>query len=233
MNLIPPSVMTLSDKDRSMLGIGVFPGFRDFFNNIANDGEPDATNWTVIEAVGSVRVIHNTAEEPGYLYCLPDAAGGNDAIAHTIDKRVFALKELVLTIRLEARVKFDWASDTGEVCGIGFMENECGINDIVDLTDVGNRVASIVVVDNVPTAYTTDGAAETTDLSAFITDNTWFDLRIIISREQVEFYIDGILRATHDTNVPIAVWCFVCGATSEGDAITEKFFLESIDIWGE
>ena len=118
----------LSAKEKSLLGIGVFPGFRDFFNTVANDADPNTTNWTVIENTGAVTVQNDTDAVPGYLKCYVGAGAGNDAMAHTKDKRVFSIKNDVTTIHLKVKAKFDWTDDTSAQCGIGFIENDYLVN---------------------------------------------------------------------------------------------------------
>ncbi len=106
-------------------------------------------------------------------------------------------------------------------------------DDIIDLIDVANEVATVVVHNQVPTAYTSDGStAQTTSLASYITDNTWFLLEIVISATDVKFYIDDTLRATHSTNVPSAVWFFAFGATCENNTV-QKTYVQYVQIWGE
>ena len=63
-------ITTLTDKEKSLLGLGVVPGFREFFNTAADLGDPDTTYWSVVEnGGGAVRVDNDTANQPGHLEC--------------------------------------------------------------------------------------------------------------------------------------------------------------------
>jgi len=222
----------LTAKEKSLLGIGVFPGFRDYFNKVANDADPDATHWCVVENGGTVKVENDQAAPSGFCSCQSLAVNDNDAIACTKDLIDFNIKEPVTTIHFESRVNFDWSSNTGDVCGIGFILYLYAIVDM-DAFINGWDAAAIVVHNDVPTAYSdAGGASDTTDLSAFITDNTWFDLDIAISATAVNFYINGILRATHETNVPSSGWQIAFGSTCE-NAANESTKVEYVEVWGE
>lgn len=224
----------ISAKDKSLLGIGVLPGFHDDFSTIANDAAPDTASWSVVEnGGGSVTVENDLAGKPGRLKCISGGTTGDDGIAHTADKRMFSLKNSVTTLHLSARLKFDITeAGVNTPGGIGFFHNEAPVS-VLDLTENTKHVATIIVDGNTPRAYSTDGAdAEVTDVSAHISDNTLFDLEIVISASDVKFYIDGTLRATHETRVPSNVWCIVVAAQSVNTA-QEYTYVENIKVWGE
>jgi len=223
----------LSAEEKSLLGIGVFPGFNDYFDTVANDADPNTINWSVIENTGTVNVENDTAALPGYLICNSGGATGNDGLAHTKDKRVFSLKNGVTTIHLKSYLIMNWAGQTGYECGIGFMENEQLISQVIDLIATAYEVAAIVSLTGNPNAYSSDGTTtELTDLSSYISDNTGFLLEIVISASDVKFYVNGTLRATHTTNVPSSVWQVCIGATCCNNiaSITKS---EYIKVWGE
>ncbi len=223
----------LSDKEKSLLGVGVFPGFQDFFNTIANNADPDPVHWSVTAGGGTVDAEMSTADEPGFISCITGSVLGNHAIVHTSDKLHFSFKTGVTTIHLKAKVKFDVFTENGDICGIGFVETDSVVDGIDVLTAASGEVASIVFNDQVPKAFASDGStAENADLSSWITDNTWFICEIIISASDVKYYIDETLRATLNTNVPLSVWQIAFGATVGTNSI-QKTFVEWIQIWGE
>ena len=130
-------------------------------------------------------------------------------------------------------MKFDWSVDNGDNCGFGFFRANSNPAGIAALIAVTAESAVIVVHDQTPTFYTNDGAVnETTDVSAHISDNTWFDGEIIISASDVKLYIDETLRATHSVRVPSAVWQLVLGATCVNDT-NQYTFAEYAQVWGE
>jgi len=223
----------LSAKEKSLLGIGVVPGFQDFFNTVANGAAPDSTYWSVVEnGDGAVTILSVTPYTPGFLQCYT-VVTGNDAIAYTKDKRVVSLKNGVTTVCLKAYVNLSWGCAGYEgKCGIGFTENDNIPADTDILTGAAHEVASIVADAGVPKAFSSDGnTVESTDLSSYISDDTWFDLEIRITSSDVKFYIDGTLRATHSTSVPNSVWQVVASGTGENDTIKVK--VEKIQVWGE
>jgi len=224
----------LSDKEESLLGIGVFPGFQDYFNTVVNDGAPDTTFWNVLDTgMGAVEVINDTGGAPaGYLSCTGQT-DGDDAIADTRDKVVFSIKDTVTTLHFKTHAELTFGDDT--IAGIGFVGNERTLGMVIDFYLANSEVATIVVkaTDHKPYACTSDGTTlESTDLSAYITSGTWYDFEIIITASDVKFYIDGTLRATHSTNVPSSVWQLAIGAQciDTGDS---HAYVEYVQVWGE
>ena len=224
----------LSDKGKSLLGIGAFPGFQDFFDTIADEVNPNSTYWSVIENTGTVQSRNVTASAPGYIVCSSGITNGQDAIAYTQGKKLISRKNGVTTVHFKMYGKFDWIAEaTGVSCGVGLVENDLIPSDTSDLIGAGNEVASIVVKDSTPYAYTSDGnTAESTDLSSYISDDMLFTLEIRITNSNVKFYIDGTLRATHSTNVPISIWQLMLGATCVNSA-TERVFAQYVQLWAE
>jgi len=225
----------LTAKEKSLLGIGVFPAFQDLFNTVADGADPDVTNWTVVENNGVVKIENHTTDLPGG-WCLAASGAntGDDGLACTFDKRIISFKEGVETIHFASRVNPLWASNTGYVVGIGLLENDSLIASIQELATANECPASIVVNDDIPTAYSSDGAViESTDLSAHISFNTWFDLLIIISSSDVKFYIDETLRATHETRVPSSIWQIAFGGTNVDNASSETIEVEGVTLWAE
>jgi hypothetical protein len=226
---------TLSDKEKSLLGLGVHPGFQDFFNDVAEGGDPTTDNWTVIENSGAVAVKHLTSYLPGSLDFIDGSSTGNDAIAHTLGKRMFTLKEGVTTIFLKARVRFNFqAGATGVQIGIGFMEGDAAPASMADIIAAAKEVASIVINNSAAACYASDGStAESDDLSSFISDNTWVTIEIRITASAVTFYTADTLRATLNTNVPSANWFVAAGCTNVVGSGNEILDIQWIQVWAE
>ncbi len=221
------AIETVTAKERSMLGIGAFPGFRDCFNKVADAAVPDATYWNVIEdGTATVQVLHGTP--PNFLE-LKSIAGDEDAIVHTMDKFLWAIKENVTTLHMKGR--FNYKQNTGNGnWAIGFLLYSNANPDALQLIQPAQHIASLLL----GTAYSSDGAVnETTDLTAFLSDNVWFDLEIEISATYVRFYIDGSLRATHEARVPDAVWQASITARRAGEAFDVELEAEQVEIWCE
>ncbi|MQY79690.1 MAG: hypothetical protein GH151_10935 [Bacteroidetes bacterium] len=225
----------LTEKQKSLLGVGVHPGFSDYFNTMGHNVNPDATNWNVREE-GNGECICNKyfADKPGYLYCRSGDLTGESGIATTSLKQSFSLKNGVTSINYESRVNFDWTADNGNNCGLGFhVISTAGLMSLDHLVDPVRYIVSIVVHDQVPTAFTSDGAIiQTTDLSAYISNGVDFTILVVISKTDVKFYVNGMIGATHATRVPDAVWYFAVGTTCKNDSV-QYTRIEKIEIWGE
>ena len=223
----------ISDKEKSLLGIGVLEGWQEYFNKVANDANPEVASWSVVETGGTANVENDTAGAPGYQHCSTGITTGNDSIAYTRGKKTFGLKYGVTTIHLEARVKVGFTADNGDKWGIGFVENDLTPTQVNSIVQPNANPALISMTSAVISATTSDNTTiEQTDITAFITNDTWFNLLIIISATDVKFYIDGTLRATHETNVPASVWQVVLAATCQNSA-AQHTYCQYVRVWGE
>lgn len=217
----------LSAKEKSLLGIGTFPGFRDCFNKVADAAAPDATYWNVIEDGASTVQVKHTPE-PGILEMI-SSVNIEDAIVFTKDKWLFALKNGVNSVHMKGRFKFELNGGNGS-WGLGFLIFSNADPAVFELIAANQYVASIVI----GTAYSSDGAvAENTDLSAFISESTWFDCEIVISAADVKYYVNEILRATHTTRVPDAVWQASLAIMRGGVAGNVELEDEEVELWCE
>ena len=224
----------LSDKEKSLLGIGVFPGLREYFNNKTNDYPPNPAHWNVTEVNGVVAVKNTTAEVPGYIVCAETVNGIANMIATTNGKVMISQKEPVTTIHVKSRIKFNYGIVDQAHVGIGFAEGDAAIIDMASMVGAAFEVASIIQREtNGVFAYASDGVAvESTDLNAYVADNTWFDVEIVISGSDVKYYINGVLRATHSTNVPSSSWQLVIGAKYQNE-IGSKLCAQYVNLWAE
>ena len=222
----------LSAKEKSLLGLGVFPGFREYFDTVADAADPSTTYWTVVQTTDLVYVQNNVNVVPGYLTCSVRAVADDDGLVFSRDKKIISLKYGVTTICLQGYIKFNWSNDAVPTCFAGLFDNDAAPASVNDMISA-NNVASIDVNEGVPYSRSgnSGGVDETTNLSAFISDDTWFLLKIEITSSSVKFYIDGTLRATHSTRVPAGVYQIGIGATSNGNINT--VYAQYLEIWGE
>jgi len=223
---------SLTDEERAFLGIGVGPALVDFWENAAHAGDPDSTYWTVTENGGTVTVFG----DGGYGPCVCESGNinGNDATVASKDKFVLSLKTGITTLHLRARAKFNWIATTGDTCGIGLVGNINSIDDVSNLDPDINDCVSVRVDAGTPKAGSGNGTPEETDLSAYISDDTYFTLEIVLSASDCKFYIDNTLRATHETQLPTpgTVFMILFGSTCE-DSANEYTRVQWIKAWCE
>lgn len=226
-------VETLTAKERSLLGLGVCPGFQDNFNMVGNNQVPDATKWSIVENGGNARVRSLTADVPGYCRCQGNGTAGNDALVYSQNKRVIALKTGVTTLHILTTVNFDWTGNAGGTHTIGFLQNDTTPTSIADWLTAGIHSACFTIGSSVCYSGAANaGGVESTDLSAFVADNTYYEFEIVISSTDVEYYIDGTLRDTLNTRVPDSVLQVGFGVTDVAVA-SEKMYVQKIQVWGE
>jgi len=228
---------SISDRDLSLLGAGVFPGFRDYFNTVANDADPIATYWNVTENGGDVHVENDLASNPGFLYAYSGNVVGQDALFDTKDKMTFSIKEPVTSIYLKTRLKMDVTGANANIfIGFGFVMNDTAFTDISGaFNSASTHQAAIYYLGGSGFGtITSDGVAfETTNVSAYVSDNTYFDFEVVITASDVKFYIDDTLRATHSTRVPSSVWQIFGGSTCYLVDTNGHLYCEYIDAGGE
>jgi hypothetical protein len=83
-------------------------------------------------------------------------------------------------------------------------------------------------------AYTSDGSTDTiTDTGVVVTDVTRIKFGIVMDSSQVLFYIDGVLVATHTTNLPGIDTTLVSYAASTRNAGTVLFAVTRIHVISE
>ncbi|MBA7478807.1 hypothetical protein ES707_14235 [subsurface metagenome] len=228
-----PAIATLTDKERSLMGLGVYPGFSEDFDKVADAADPSATNWTVTEnGGGTVNVRNNTTDVAGFARGYSGIVVGEDGLCSTRDKRVFALKNGVTEIHLAARLRFLWNFATGENCGIGFMANEIVPGSVTDLVAAANHVVSVVVHDNLPMSFMSNGAnVEETDLSAYVAGDTWLDLEIILRAASADYWINGTLRNQKTTFMADSVFQLMFGGTCFNAGDFEYIDIEKLHVW--
>jgi len=223
----------LSPKEKSLLGIGALPGFRSYFDKVADGAAPDDTVWTlIVTGGGTVTVQNDTANKNGFLICASGAGADDDAIACSKDKRIFSIKAPVTTLHMVGRAKFVYTNHAAITDCLGFVANEKALTECGSFRALDAYAAAFVTYSNVPYACTSDGAViEETNLGVWIITGTWFNFEIVISVTDVKFYINGTLRATHAARVPSSVWQMAVGATQNGEA--ETVYIEYMDVTGE
>jgi hypothetical protein len=219
---------------KALSTMGVQTGFKDYWDTIANDATPSTTYWTTVESsAGTVDVLNDHAGL-GWLLCnVPQGSGGTGLI-HSRNKKVFSLKSDIESIHLKGRFKFNWGTEADDKSiGVGFMKNDSAPTTMADIETTANQIVSILVDSGTPRAWTSDGSnVEVTDLSLYIIKNTEFDLEIVITSEDVKFYINGSLRATHETNIPDSCWQVVMGITGSSGYL-HSLYCQWISIYAE
>ena len=108
-----------------------------------------------------------------------------------------------LTITYEARVKK--ADVTYKYLYAGMLDQVIGPGNMIAIGDNVNGA-------NYKAYSTLAGATTTTDTGVAI-DTSWHIFKIVATPSDVKFYIDGVLKATHTTNIPTtnigpAVTCY-------------------------
>ena len=223
----------MSAKEKSLLGIGAFPGFRSYFNRVADGAVPDANIWTLVENGGGLVTVQNDlANKPGYLYCASGPGAGDDAIAVTKDKLVFSLKAPVTSLHLKCRLKSDFSNNATPTGVVGFANNDLVMTQCSDWSNPASYCAGVYNSSNIVRGLSGDGTfTEELNCSAWTADNTWFDFEVVVSAGDVKFYIDDVLRGTHLVRIPSTVFQLVVGATFQD--VQSFTFVEYIDVWCE
>jgi hypothetical protein len=122
------------------------------------------------------------------------------------------------TITMTLRVNFD--GNTPLASGDKFL---WGLKDTASFTSDNEAIGIIMDYDQNPTpnwlAKTTTGGVSTyTDLGISANDpNAWRVLKVVINSTatSVDFYIDGVLLATHTTNIPPVTTKFTVGTVAD------------------
>jgi len=186
-----------TDEDIALKGGPSNIAINDYFSNVVYDGDPDATFWTTFKGAGALVKSANLGNISGLK--LYSSAPSEEASIYSKDKRHFLWgtgKTLVFRTRM-------MVSDLTAKGGVGFYNYREDVEDIANI-GVAAKCGGYFFFDNdTVQAYTATGANEqTTDLSAFISNNVFFELRVEAITGSVKFYIDNLLRATHETQVP-------------------------------
>lgn len=74
--------------------------------------------------------------------------------------------------------------------------------------------------------YVTTKDSTTTTTDGELTNGDWHTVKIVVTSSDVKFYVDGILQATHTTNIPDDIGLFPYFRLLNSDAANEDYQLE-------
>lgn len=217
----------LSAKDASLLGIGVVPGFQDFFLTVADEASLDTSIWNEqLDNDGTISV--EQTDVVGYMDVLAGTVNLNDTFAYTQNKRHISFKEGVTSLGIDGAVNF--VNEEGSY--LFALSNQSSGSDSTAVNGSAHT-AGIHCDNDTVNAYSSNAVAgETTDISAFFAENTYVFVEIVITASDVKFYIDGTLRATHSTRVPDYVM-FAVAAVRNKNGIQSQMKAQYTQAWGE
>lgn len=170
----PPA--ELSKKEKSLIGCHGQPALSDHFLDVAHDAAPNVDLWNVTEDDGTCHVLvkHTVVVDSRYSYLnLISGTNGSDAVAHTKDKILWALKDNTTIIRFKARLLIPTITDT--MGAFGIIKNSVPIPDPNDM-EAANETSLIHYRAGVLKFFSDGiGGAMGTDITAHVPLNTWFD----------------------------------------------------------
>lgn len=193
----------------------------------AEGAQPDATFWTTVQDAGATVEILLSAV-PVYLRLYAGVVGTEDAYVHGKDKIAWSIEHAEAT-EIHFRTRVRCADLTGQF-GFGLMVQQ--FSDLAaEAWTTAQPHAGIKCDNDVVSATTGDGAVEeTTDISAHFTENAWLLIEIISNSSDVTFYINGTLRATHSTRIPVHSMSQNLGAKNTNGIATE-LQIQNVQIW--
>jgi len=219
----------MTDKEKALLGMSM-PAINEWFLDKATGEPPNTDTWTAVE--DDADCYADIVITGGVCYGrVVSESDSNDAIIHSRDKKFFALNGGITSIFFEAYCKT--INLATAYAGWGLQEYDIADPNCSSFFNSHNESAGLYQNGaGLINFVTTDGtAAEQTALAAYISDNTWFTLKIEITATYAKCYIDGTLRATHSTRVPSNVW-YAAFAASKGSA-NANVYMQKVQVWGE
>ena len=225
-NLTPPP--SLTDFEKAVLNLEVEPGLNETFLNVADNAVPDANIWTV--STGATCTVEVMMVDGGESWCrLHSAQAANRAGIDTFASRSWtADREGVTEVHFLARFR---VLDLTSNWGLGLAYH--GATIYPGVWQFSNQAHAGIYGDNdiVYTGSGDDVSREVTDISAYVTtDNTWYDLKIVVTTTDVKYYIDTVLVDTDTVNVPD--WPMAALVASElKNAVNADLDVEKIQTW--
>lgn len=120
-------------------------------------------------------------------------------------------------------VNYSFRAYLNNASGSGDLNNGLGVyaSGGVSRTDSSNERAVFCLNGSTVYAITCDGSA-TTETALSVTSSTWNNYRIRLTSTEARFYVNGVLVATHTTNIPSSnnQTVTVHGGTTSGDNIS-------------
>lgn len=208
------------------------PGFQDHFMNLANTADPDSTYWTVVEDNDAIVACIYSAE---YIMLRVKAgtAATNDGVAHTLGKYHCgpSTRHSPTSATTKTNVEFTAVFSVTDLTG----EAAIGLLSIVDsgsaTADGVDGAVTFVGIhcDNDTERFITNvnGSVEATGLT--LSDATPYHIKMVYNGTNWKFYLDGVLTATHATQVP-AESSFILLAAKNTNSITTDLITTYVDI---
>lgn len=222
------TISGLTAKEKAFMGKAGQPTLNEYFLNVAHGAAPDANIWTVtVDAGASVTIIYTTT--PGFCSIGSGATPTNDATIRTAYKKMWSIGKPGVTT-LHWKSKFRINDLTGEA-GIGFGEQNILT---ADGCDNAARYPCTIHCDNdvVRACSGNNYGLDETDISAYFADNTYVEVEVRLTTSSVKFYVDGTLRATHETNIPDFPLLFIAAAKNT-NGINTTLYIQNIEVWAE
>ncbi len=222
-----------TDKEKSLLGLGVHPGYRFFFNDVADGADPNTSEWDVLETGGAAVTVENDdSNVPSRVVCDSGATTNDSAAIRTINH--VSLKNGTTECHLKARIYLDAPNgeDYGTLWGLcpaayafastaSFFPNGACIHNGYS----GGRTWYFRIYDGVND--------DDIVITSYFTESTWMDVEIVINDSGVAtLYIDGTQRAQSSTATISANWKGYIGSKGRNSkaGIAKCQFME---LWGE
>lgn len=215
----------LTDKERSLLGCGVYQGFSEQFTHPGRSGTTiDSAKWTTAQGNGgSVTIRQSDVNLGGLVRVLSGNSVGGTAQISTVDKYdVSPRSRLITTVHLKFSCHITAFPATPNYMTLGFRAS-------------GNfQRAELSAHSSYGIAYhTADASAHTyVDASSDITAATWFVCEIVWSVTDVKFYIDGVLKTTVTTTLPTIPRPVMFYVYRDG-GVSVTYYIDSVELWAE
>ena len=188
----------LSAENLAYMGIAGQPAFQDYFANVATLAVPDVLKWNVVvDNDALVRVLNGQLLIACQL--LAGTVNLNDAYINTYN--LYAWDNSALLKNYLVFEAYIYCGDLTGQYGYGFKQASMA-TDSQSYNGIPDSV-SIFCDNDVVHFNTSDGGAlEFTDISAFIAEGTYDRIQFFCTPTAITLYINGVLRATHITNIP-------------------------------
>jgi len=209
------------------------PQLADFFSEIVSGSPPDTSKWYLVEDNDASVTVNVWTDETIQLLNVAGTGAADNAIARTTNLIVFGKKhknpeDETTEVELTVRFLIKCADNTGEYA-VG-LASAISVP-TADQYDSGTIHAAGLHCDNDTVRTVTDDGTtlEATDVSAQVTQAAYHLIKIVLTSTDTKFYIDGTLRATHSTRVPLGSFFFM-NATKNTNGVTTSLKMPFVII---
>lgn len=187
----------------------------DFHNYVAGD-------WTITEVGTGSQALTN---EAGGVLLLTTGGTENNGVNYNLKGEPFKLAS-GKSLWYEARVKVSEAVQSDFLVGLSITDTEMlgGVTDGVYFRKVDGS-ASVAFVTEKNSTETSTAAVHTAVDATYVRLGFWFD-----GNGSVFAYVDGVLVATHTTNIPDDEELTVAFHITTGEAAAKTFSVDVIDV---